>query len=449
MDKNLEQTLAEASSNGISNTPGNELRVQVIQNEDDFHALEEEWKHLTDNADYSIFQTFEWNKIWWKHFGSGKKLHIIAFYNEAGQLLAIIPFFWDTITVFNKEVYSCLRFIGSSVSQPDGENLKGLHPYSDYLNFIIKTGYELVVIDSLLDYLENVQECDEILLDEIPETSRILNVFISELHKRELNFTIKKSSKCPVIKLNGSWEEYQDSLSKKSRYNNNRALRMIDEDSEKGFHLDEAGNSCELEEIFGLLVDLHQKRWNQIGFPGVFGEKRMLEFQREIMHVFFKKGWVQLKKAAPVKDPGKAIAVDLMFRYKKHIYMVHRALDQESPFSKAGPGNILLSSIVKEAADEGFEIVDFLRGTEPFKFRTANAVHQNLRLVIKTSSLRKSLRNSLLKAYVVSKRRVEVEKKQLILFRNGKTLTNGLKGYLNFLYSRIRYKMKERKQGEL
>ena len=58
-----------------------------------FDALRCEWNQLVDRLELpSPFQTWEWNRAWWNHFGEGRSLLILEF-RRAGQLVGIAPFF--------------------------------------------------------------------------------------------------------------------------------------------------------------------------------------------------------------------------------------------------------------------------------------------------------------------------------------------------------------------
>ena len=46
----------------------NKLQVQVIDTEAGFDALEPAWTALYDEAGKSPFQTFAWQRAWWKHY---------------------------------------------------------------------------------------------------------------------------------------------------------------------------------------------------------------------------------------------------------------------------------------------------------------------------------------------------------------------------------------------
>jgi CelD/BcsL family acetyltransferase involved in cellulose biosynthesis len=240
------------------NSKGKALDIRIISNKRGFQSLREEWQELAKAKDCFIYQTFEWNWIWWKHFGAGKKLHIITLRDDK-RLVGIIPLFWDTISILNWPVYSCLRFIGSRVSQPRGQALMGSHCYSDYLDVIIHPDYQKKAISNVISYFEQAKlRFHKLRLDEVPENSCLWKYLLPALDKKQYDYSVEKSSVCPIVKLNGNWDKYLQSLSKKSRYNNRKSLRQIDENGKKGFHIEEPENIGELETLFDVLVKMHQ-----------------------------------------------------------------------------------------------------------------------------------------------------------------------------------------------
>lgn len=439
MSSSTEKTISSRHLNLVSESMP-ELRV--IHTTDELELLREGWEKLTSEGKFTIYQSYHWNKTWWEHFGGGKKLHVVTITDAQNTLIGIAPFFRDTITLGGKVVFSALRLLGSTVSVPEGNNLLGLHPYSDYLDLILKPGYEALTTGALIHYLEqNHRAYNEIILDEIPSRSSVWNHFIPGLQKKGFGCSVEKSSVCPLIELGGSWKEYQNSLSKKQRYNNNKALRQINNNSAKGFFIKEVTEPAELFSVYNLLVVMHQKRWNALGFPGAFAEKRMYYFMKDVIKVFSKKGWITLRTAESVMEKGKIIAVDLIFEYKTRAYLVHRALDQESVYSKYGPGNVLLSLAIKKATEKHMDVLDFLRGEEAFKFRTATNTAINQRITI-TKKEKSTRRSAFLKRYISARRRLTIEWIQFMLFIKRKTLNPGLHGYADFIKSRLEAKLK-------
>jgi CelD/BcsL family acetyltransferase involved in cellulose biosynthesis len=307
---------------------------------------------------------------------------------------------------------------------------------------IIYPDYQEKAINNVISYFEQAKlPFHKLILDEVPATSCLWKYLFPALDRKQYDYSVEKSSVCPIAKWDGAWDEYLQDLSKKLRYNKRRALRQIDEDGKKGFHILEVEDISEFDSFFNLLVKLHQERWNKQAIPGTFAKSRIYNFNKEVTKILYKKGWAQIRIAKPVKNPKSVIAADLLFDYQNRIYLVHRAMDFFSPFSKAGPGNVLLSFTIKKAADEGKNIVDFLRGQHAYKFRTANATTTTQRITIENPLKRSIAATKLAQLYSTIGERANMEWSQFNLFMQYKTQEKGLNGYLNFLYERIERKI--------
>ena len=65
------------------------LRLEPISSLD---SIREEWDDLAARSG-NIFATWEWNSIWWRHFGGGRPLAATACRAADGSLLAILPLY--------------------------------------------------------------------------------------------------------------------------------------------------------------------------------------------------------------------------------------------------------------------------------------------------------------------------------------------------------------------
>lgn len=452
MKESIDQVVNEYSSqsSGIEEldyadipVSAGELEIQVATNTEEFDSLKTEWNNLTKESGNFIFQTFEWNRIWWEYFGEGKKLHIVVITHD-DKIVGLIPLFWDTVDLFNREIYSCLRFLGSTVSQPEGETLMGIIAYSDYLDAIVRPGYEASAYDLLIQHFRQEEfEYDEIILDEVPEDSSLCHYLIPALEEYGFNYSSEVCSRSPVINLNCSWDEYLDNMSKKSRYNARRNLKMSTKESHKTFDIIDVGESDEVIPVYDEMVKLHQQRWNNLGYPGTFAEKRMYNFLKKVSTVFYQKGWLQFKMAVPVEGEGNesCVAIDMILRYGERVYMLHRAMDDESPFIKDSPGNVLLYRILKEVADGDTKTFDFLRGVQEFKMRTADDVIANKKIQIRNPHRKVRLNDEVIKFAVRLKRRMKVESAQFHLFFRDTPVIEGIKNYYSFLCRRLNHKL--------
>ncbi len=451
MEESIDQVVNEGSyqspTTGLDNSerfvsPA-KLEIYIVSNNKEFDSLKTEWNNLVRDSDSFIFQTFEWNRIWWDYFGGGKELHIAVIHHD-DRLVGIIPLFRDTVQLFNRRIYSCLRFLGSTVSQPEGENLMGIIAYSDYLDTIISPGYEASAYDLLAQHFRDEElSFDEIILDEVPEDSSLCRYLLPALEEYGYDYSAEICSKSPVIDLNCSWDEYLNSMSKKSRYNARRNLKMSTKASYKIFDIIEIEDADHVVPVYDEMVKLHQQRWNNLGYPGTFAEERMYEFLKKISTVFYQKGWLQFKMAVPANGEGdeEFVAIDMILKYGKRVYMLHRAMNDESPYTQDSPGNVLLYRILKEIADGGIKTFDFLRGIQEFKMRTADNVNKNKKIQIDNPSRKVKFNKEFIKIAVRVKRRLKVERFQAQLIFKDTPVIEGLKNYYTFLRRRIRDKM--------
>lgn len=416
--------------------------IKIISHIEDFEALEQEWDELALKSDTHIFQTFEWNRIWWKHFGDNRKLHIVAVFS-GNKLAGIAPLFEDDVTLFGHKVYSCLRFIGSYVSQPEGEPLVGRISYSDYLDCIIQPGYEQLFYLLMLQHLDEIDSVfDEIILDEVSKESSVCNTMIPlmALSNYGLSYKIKQASSSPVIQLDSTWKSYLDSMSVKDRYNARRYYKRSKQGSKRVFRIEKIKHSGELPGVLEDFIRMHQQQWNNRGFPGTFSEKRMLDFFMEIAGSFHEKDWIEFNMAVPAEKADlKYVAVDVFLTYKNKVYLMHRGMDEDPLYRKQGPGNVLLYARLHEAINDGVKVFDMLRGTEEFKLRLATKINQNKKIIVGSNYKTGRILYGLVKKYLTIIRHIRMEELHIEIVFSGKSFFKGVTDYTQFLYSRIKH----------
>lgn len=414
-----------------------QTKIRIISNCQGFDALENDWDKLVSKTNSFIYQTFDWNRTWWKHFGKPGRLFLILFYSE-NKIVGIAPLFWDNYQLFGQRVYAALRFIGSYISQPKGEALIGLESYSDYLDLIAEPGYEGVVARSLARFIKNSHQFyDQIILDEAHEKSVVLNYLVPALKNCGTLTEVIQSSTCTVISLNHSWESYLNRLSKNSRKKARRYLKEVEDEKNKNFYFEDVKTREKLQAVFECLVQIHQKQWNNKGFPGTFYEKRMREFTKEVCNRFFQKGWVSIKILTAVNERDKIINAEMYFTYRDRIYSIIGGIDPNSPHVDKGVGNIIFTKVLKGAIENGYKTFDYLRGLEKYKIRRGDHFLPNKRVLVRNPLKKRSLRIPLVQQQIKAFRRARIEAIQLRLCFKNRGLVDGSRNYYSFLSNRI------------
>jgi CelD/BcsL family acetyltransferase involved in cellulose biosynthesis len=74
--------------------PTHALSVQTLDSFEAAHPLREQWDQLVAESDSDIYQSYDWCRIWWRHYGAGRKLRIFVF-RAHEQLVGIVPMFFE------------------------------------------------------------------------------------------------------------------------------------------------------------------------------------------------------------------------------------------------------------------------------------------------------------------------------------------------------------------
>src|SRR5437868_3463369 len=74
-----------------------DLDIETVENVETFSLLREEWDALVSLCPVTIYQTFDWQFLWWRHYGldARRALNILLF-REEGIIVGIIPLFLET-----------------------------------------------------------------------------------------------------------------------------------------------------------------------------------------------------------------------------------------------------------------------------------------------------------------------------------------------------------------
>jgi CelD/BcsL family acetyltransferase involved in cellulose biosynthesis len=314
------------------------MRLYELNRYIDLLDLKTTWSALLERCPHSIFSTWEWVSIWWKHFGRGKKL-ILLIAEEDNRVVGIAPLMYSVSTMLGAK-RGKIEFVGT--------------PHSDYNNFIIAEQKEQF-LKLLIEYLKRLPEkWDLVDLIDIPQDSECLPFL------KTVSSSIKPTENCPYLPLPNSFDVFMETLSYKKRKYVRRGLRKL----ESSFKVDFVDCS-EIQHYFegmNCLFELHQKKWESIGQSGVFSDQAVRDFHLEIAETFSREKRLSLNVLAL---SGIPVAVEYGFKCNFRYYAYLPGVDPE--YSKFSVGNMLFILIVKKLIQEHFTVYDFLRGSEEYK----------------------------------------------------------------------------------
>jgi CelD/BcsL family acetyltransferase involved in cellulose biosynthesis len=371
----------------VSDTSGGaELAVQVVTDVFSFLSLRDEWDRLVDASPASIFQTFDWQWLWWKYFGDRLHLHILAFRRE-GKLVGLAPLYLDVYSVFGVKLYRRLRFLGGGVEDRRSQwDLAQFGP-SDYLDVFALPEFQAEVANCFLAYLRKETWLDEVELENIPHNSLLVKNLVPLVRQEGHPYRYVQDHVCPRVTLPATLEDYLRTRSAKFRYQLSQTRKAA---TKQGlFSINPVQSMSDLREALSQLIRLHQMRWNRIGYPGVFADVRFQRFQEEVTVRFLEKGWLWFKT---VRMNGSCIAARLGFKFKDSISDYIAGFDDRSPGAKRRPGFALILSMMEDALQDQMHTLDMLRGYETYKFEFTEEILNDWKIVIPNPASAHTLR---------------------------------------------------------
>ena len=160
------------------------LDIQTISSVEEFYQLRESWDELLHRSGHgTVFNSWEWQYYWWKHYGGGQQLRILAI-SRNSELIGIAPFYIRNIRRAGLFSINMLQLIGS-----------GSDTSPDYLDLISLPEDESEISKRVVSFiLEEWLEWDVIHWTDMPETSLLLR-----------EFTNKNNMVLTLIKHNSSY----------------------------------------------------------------------------------------------------------------------------------------------------------------------------------------------------------------------------------------------------
>jgi len=325
------------------------MLVETMQSASQINIIAEEWRTLLSSSTSNVpFLTPEYLLAWWSYLGGGEwengDLQVVITRGEGGNLLGIAPMF-RTKTLKGEAV---LMFLGS-------------HEISDYLDFIARPEDLERFLQAFFQHLnsESAPIWDRLDLYNILDDSPSLDILKALSRKAGWAYEVSQLQPAPYIKLPESWEEYMMDLKKKHRHELRRKLRKASN------HIvpiewrvvgDEATLDDELTNLFVLMRKDPAKK--------TFLTAAMTEQLRAITKAAFTHGWLQLATLKVGDDTG---AMQLNFDYGNRIWGYNSGVDHNH--RELSTGVVLLGHLLERAIEDGYEVFDFMRGNEEYKYR--------------------------------------------------------------------------------
>jgi CelD/BcsL family acetyltransferase involved in cellulose biosynthesis len=331
------------------------LQSRVADGPDWAESLGPAWSELCGNCSSATpFQTFEWQSLWFRHFGGSKRPHIWTAW-EGDDLVGLMPF------TKSFGPWRALRPMGCGAS--------------DYLHPIALPGREVKVAELLSRDLAKERAVHLVDLHQVRETEPLAK----ELSASTPGMKLLEQAVCLVLDLPASYDEYLGSLGKSLRYDVKRLDKFAAEGRVRICDVEPSNAESAMKTFF----DFHGKRWRNRGLPGAFATSRAKRFHLEWAKVASEKGILRMSLLS-VNENLAGVIYAMAFGDCAYFYQSGFDPAQKS----VSPGTLLVAHAIRNAIREGKKRFDFLRGDEPYKRRwMPQHAYRNLRFLAPSSGL--------------------------------------------------------------
>lgn len=342
--------------------PSTPLALRVVCDEPGFDALEAAWLLLQEaSPDSSIFLSWNWQRLWWKHYGGKRRLRIVVV-SEGERVVGLLPLYLEhQRKLGGMLVAHKLRQIGV-----------GGDTAPDDLGALLLPGYESVAVTRMIHFV--ARECrDWNVLDwsDLPAGSALGGALAQGLTQAGLRTSCTCSDPISYGELPSTWDAYRGSLSRNRRETMSRKRRKFEAQPGAGLRVIDAPHA--LDAAFEQLARLHQLRWSgRTERPG-FSTTQYRDFHLELMHALLRQGQLHL---LALEMEGRTIAMLYGMQYKKRFCFFQSGFDPA--YAALSPGDVLMGLAVEFAIRQGCTVFDMLKGDHDYKRHFVQQERRNL-----------------------------------------------------------------------
>jgi CelD/BcsL family acetyltransferase involved in cellulose biosynthesis len=233
------------------------VRAQTFTSFEHARAVALEWDALVADLNGSLYMSFDWCQVWWRHYGAGRALRVIAIRSRHG-LVGVLPFFIDRLaTPLGRARVA--KLVGSDSTLAVMEPLVQPDLAPEAFAVIIKQLFEDDRVDMV--YVGPCSGTDA--------SAAAVRMAASKLGAGHI-VRDREPGSHTVFNMPGGFEGYLKSLSSHQRSNFRRKLKKLN--SAFALDLDVVREGPGLEREFGTFIEMHQAQWKAVNKLGHFDD---------------------------------------------------------------------------------------------------------------------------------------------------------------------------------
>ncbi|MDE2149417.1 MAG: GNAT family N-acetyltransferase [Gammaproteobacteria bacterium] len=332
------------------------MRIETLHTTAAFDTLRDHWLALeTGSTDASVFATWDWQRIWWTHYGGGRQLRLLVA-RQNRDVLGILPLYLERSRMGKVWPTTVLRQVGI-----------GGDTAPDDLDPPIAPGYEREVAAAFADAIVGMSDWRRLHLIDLRPDGALLRALVVRAAAARLDTFHDLPVQITYTDLPSTWDAFLAGMSSHGRAAVRRNRRIFLKEPESRFvRIDGA---TEIDRAFADLARLHRMRWAGRTDQASFSSAAYLGFHREVMRALFQRG--RLRLFALQRD-GEPIAMFYGMRMRNTSFYFQSGFDPA--WSGLRLGSVMVAYVIEDAIAEGCTRFDMLRGDYEHKKRFGRSV---------------------------------------------------------------------------
>jgi CelD/BcsL family acetyltransferase involved in cellulose biosynthesis len=326
------------------------MRSAIHDDPSAFAALAARWRALLDvDPSASVFHAPQYLAVWWSELAGTARARIVVVGDE-DRPRGIAPLALGDDGV--------LRFAGD-------------HDTTDYRGPVSTADDRDLVAAAILDAVAG-ESWGTFEMDGLAADSGWPEALTSAAKAAGYDVSDERTEACPRVAIPGSYEAYLQALPGKLRHEVLRKERRLQR--EAGPYVVRYATEDTLDDDLERFFAMHR---SSDGPKGRFMHEGMATFFGSFAWMLFSQGWLRL---ALLEVDGEPWAGAYAYRFGG-VWGVWNSAYQHAR-RELSPGMVLMSECIHQASEEGCVTFDFLRGTEPYKYRFGAVDVPLVRLIV-------------------------------------------------------------------
>lgn len=314
--------------------------------DDDLVSIETGWRAFEENADCTVFQTFDWLSTWFRNIGVHEAVKpAIVIGRHQGSILFLLPFAVETKAHIRK-----VTWLGSYLSNYNGPLLA-----RDFSRRVSSPQF-IEVWQDIRSLLRKQLNHDIIDLEKMPEiVGAQANPFCALRVTPHVNDAY-------LTALGGDWETYYAAKrSSATRKTDRKKRKRLADHGETRFIT--AGNRDDVVRTVDALIDEKRRSYAKLGVANMFERPGYRDFFLDLATGPQSSGLTHLSRV----DVGAlTAAANFGLTFRGRYYYILAGYD-DGELARFGPGALQLQDVLRYATEHGCKLFDFTIGDEPYK----------------------------------------------------------------------------------